>query len=663
VFYFNPWVIQDLDELWAEFGKSLFEALEEANLVVESSLKSNTRHAADLLDSTGIGGFLEGAAGIFGKDKMYKGTFALVGKWLKPDGPQIKKIREKLKDRRVIVFIDDLDRATPGLLPKLLLSLREILDLPSFTFVLAFDDEIVAEGLVTSNKAWGDGASFLEKILDFRYFLPKVSKARKRSLLRNMRDQYCPFVPEVSIEPIEFLLPDNPRKLKILIRGMVSLKPQLARHNANELNWVEIWLAEMIRQESYPFFLRVLEGDNLDQLVGVGFGVRQADPDRNDSGEESEDDSDITAIIDEVGGISKKQTNRLIELIKATRTLGGHRLLYNWKFALRPEAITWKEFEELSEKWKFEPAANTISTWITENSAANSMNLADTQQDLFDALLNAMYDAGSSAAQARTLEDNSLYCAKAERVLEMIGQFLKLPKMLTVERFGKLFEKSLHWIAFRVNPSDARLRRVERELLHDLSGSTSDSEAPAMLEELKPWDEWAFSPDIQGEKKYKEELRDGCVALLTPKVQRAFIDYLKRPESIRLLSSDQGSQSFLYILFGPDRLPWPKDIRDAILDVFQNAKLDMDQYEKTNDFLKILVETVRNRSSYLGRDSAALIVADAEFIKSLWSAATSRSIQFRMLASCLAARGVLVELGAQEGDLPLSPELEAANQR
>ena len=66
-----------------------------------------------------------------------------------------------------------------SLLPKLLLSLREILDLPGFTFVLAFDNEIVADGLVTANSAWGDGDSFLDKILDFHYYLPPISKARK----------------------------------------------------------------------------------------------------------------------------------------------------------------------------------------------------------------------------------------------------------------------------------------------------------------------------------------------------------------------------------------------------------------------------------------------------------------------------------------------------
>jgi hypothetical protein len=250
VFYFTPWAVQELDELWAEFGKALLEALEQADLDVEPPWKVMTRKVQEKLGSTGLSELGEGAAELFGKDKLYKSALGLVGKWLKPDGAQVKKIREGLGERRVIAFIDDLDRATPELLPKLLLSLREILDLPGFTFVLAFDNEIVADGLVTANKAWGDGQSFLDKILDFHYYLPPVSKSRKRLLLKSMLDRYAKFVPQDSIDPIEHLLPDNPRKLKRLVRGLVSLQPQIARHGTDELNWVEIWLAEMVRHES-----------------------------------------------------------------------------------------------------------------------------------------------------------------------------------------------------------------------------------------------------------------------------------------------------------------------------------------------------------------------------------------------------------------------------
>jgi hypothetical protein len=134
---------------------------------VEPWWKSGARSIQKKISKNGIADIGEGAADFFGKGKLVKIAFGAVGNWLKPDGPQVRKIRQTFGKRRVIVFIDDLDRATPELLPKLLLSLREILDLPGFTFVLAFDNEIVADGLKTANKAWGDGASFLDKILAF----------------------------------------------------------------------------------------------------------------------------------------------------------------------------------------------------------------------------------------------------------------------------------------------------------------------------------------------------------------------------------------------------------------------------------------------------------------------------------------------------------------
>ena len=355
VFYFNPWAIQELDDLWAEFGSTLLAALDKENLVVESPFVGTARKIQRMPGFRLLARLGEGTADCFGKEKIYKTAFGLIGNWLKSDGAQVKKIRERLGNRRVIVFIDDLDRATPELLPKLLLSLREILDLPGFTFVMAFDNEIVAEGLVTANSAWGDGDSFLDKILDFHYYLPTVSKSRKRLLLKNMLDRYGKFVPQDSIDPIEHLLPDNPRKLKRLVRGLVSLRPQLVRHGADELNWVEIWLAEMVRQESYPFFVRLLDGGALESLIGMGYKIRQSERRRKGKDNEANDNADIKKVIDEVGGINQKQTERLIELLNATRTLAGFHLEYNWKFAFRPEAITWKEFYELLAQWKEAP--------------------------------------------------------------------------------------------------------------------------------------------------------------------------------------------------------------------------------------------------------------------------------------------------------------------
>src|SRR5260370_727319 len=185
----------------------------------------------------------------------------MVSRWLQYDGDQIRAIKKKVKQKRLVVLIDDLDRCAPELLPQLLLSLRELLDLPGFTFLLAFDDEIVASALTENNPAWSDGSDFLEKTLDFRFHLPPISEKQKERLVHRALAKYCPFVPEESVKGIQDLLPANPRKLKTLIRSLAALKPQIVRHGPGEFRWTEMLLAQMLRLESYSVFWRPFSAD------------------------------------------------------------------------------------------------------------------------------------------------------------------------------------------------------------------------------------------------------------------------------------------------------------------------------------------------------------------------------------------------------------------
>jgi hypothetical protein len=234
--------------------------------------------------------------------------------------------------------------------------------------------------------------------------------------------------------------------------------------------------------------------------------------------------------------------------------------------------------------------------------------------------------------------------------------------MFTPERFDKIYEKSTYWIAFRVNPADAELRNAEQALIFSLLDRVPDGQAPAILETLKPDDPWAFTPEDAHTTQLKKVLRDECVARLLPQVERAFAVHLGRPESLRLLSTPEGSSSFRYMLFSPDRLPWGTVIRSALLDMLDNAKSNLDAYEKANEFLQLLVDAAGNRSNYIPRESAARIAGDGEFIAALWQGVTSRYIQFRMLKSYLSKRDALMQLGSKEDDLPLSPELAKAKE-
>src|SRR5262249_49909849 len=140
VFGFKPWAIQHWDDLWGDFGSRLSEALSAAKVPFDGSWKKVAKDSGKWLETRGVSQIAETAAAFLGKDRIYNAAFGALSRWLRYDGAQIRAIREKLQDKRLVVLIDDLDRCAPNLIPQLLLSLRGLLDLPGFTFLLAFDD-------------------------------------------------------------------------------------------------------------------------------------------------------------------------------------------------------------------------------------------------------------------------------------------------------------------------------------------------------------------------------------------------------------------------------------------------------------------------------------------------------------------------------------------
>src|SRR5579883_2743158 len=119
VFWFSPWAIQNWDDLWEEFGNRLSEALSAAKIRFDGSWKRSIKESGKWLEKTGLSQAAETAAVAAGRDKAYNAAFSMVGRWLKYDGAQIRAIREKLQDQRLVVLIDDLDRSAPALIPKL----------------------------------------------------------------------------------------------------------------------------------------------------------------------------------------------------------------------------------------------------------------------------------------------------------------------------------------------------------------------------------------------------------------------------------------------------------------------------------------------------------------------------------------------------------------
>jgi hypothetical protein len=82
---------------------------------------------------------------------------------------QVNAIFEK-SDRRILVFMDDIDRLTPDEMTQLLLIVRAVADFPSTTYVLAFDHEVVSEAI--TDKLGVDGRTYLEKVVQLQIDVP-----------------------------------------------------------------------------------------------------------------------------------------------------------------------------------------------------------------------------------------------------------------------------------------------------------------------------------------------------------------------------------------------------------------------------------------------------------------------------------------------------------
>src|ERR1700730_11804964 len=88
VFWFNPWAIQNWNDLWEDFGNRLSQALSRAGIAVDRTWLRMAKDSTAWLGSKGAGQIAKLGASALGKEKAAEAAFGLVSRWLRYDGPQ-----------------------------------------------------------------------------------------------------------------------------------------------------------------------------------------------------------------------------------------------------------------------------------------------------------------------------------------------------------------------------------------------------------------------------------------------------------------------------------------------------------------------------------------------------------------------------------------------
>ncbi|MBF4474149.1 KAP family P-loop NTPase fold protein [Methanobacterium formicicum] len=186
VIEFNPWNFSNQDQLLSQFFKEMAVKLGNTNYGDLKAIAQKIKLYASFFESASMGFSLVKAVKNFSMALEDYSNYKL---------NDLDKLKEELntalkkQNRKIIIFIDDIDRLNKVEIRQIFQLVKSLADFPNTIYLLAFDKEIVINSLENIQKDLdGDlnknnGSKYLEKIVQVILEIPKVSQSKISSIL------------------------------------------------------------------------------------------------------------------------------------------------------------------------------------------------------------------------------------------------------------------------------------------------------------------------------------------------------------------------------------------------------------------------------------------------------------------------------------------------
>lgn len=661
---FNPWAVRDREELWKNLVLAIEGAFNKGSLTktqikgkAEKAVKSEAAKKVlkEGLKLTGLGEVAEAIGGLLGpliQDQLRVN---------KSDAEQV--IKQNLGDRKLIVLVDDLDRASPELLPHLLLGLREILDLQQCAFVMGLDPVIVSTALSEVHAGWGKTPEFLEKIIDFPFWLPPVQDHDIRRLLDQELEASPVSLDRHAVTEVAHLLPTNPRKLKRFLRGLWRFKAQIERHEEAETEWILLLLVEMLRAVSFKTAERLLAHKELwDELQTSRFkGLILEQGGREAIGEEKWIKI-MTTVVNE--GKDEEENQRQVKQAEFLKVMNAMRdlipiekwgdLHYWSRLEDDPPMFTWKEFKSLFEEWRGNPTKAILEKLIKSHANKLETNMSIVAKDLFgtvvtyrEQLLSLAAESGPESELLEAVKTSDVCLSMMTMLISELQGFSGESPFLLANDFAKMFRHFSKWAYFTNHAVYVQARTGEADVLK-LAAQKASKDAMGILEELKAWDT-LLGPMM----KEAQILMDILVDELVPAAVDELRDRFTRKDGINTLWGHDQHPAEKWILFRRDGGFYSDDGMKFLRLIVGRAKTDTVIHANLIQFISMLGHALRHGSKWLSPSDLHPLASDKEIIPLIWKGVTSNRLQPRVIGSLKETRARLVKLLGSEELLPV----------
>lgn len=275
---FNPWLFHSEEALLRGFTNMLLG---------RQGLKFwRRRFAASVFDLISGGSSISFGSGIPGISGSIDRVTKKLAERISPVGSP-EAIRKaltkalKLRNRRLVVVLDDLDRLTPSELLTVFRLVRLVGNIPDLHYVLSYDQESVSQLLSRTDVATSTARAeqFLEKIVDRRLAVPPLTPAQLERLAIEPILAWATQVDDfderdeaslrLRLQPIVYRVITTPRSADRFVGAVVALSPRSAAELYPE-HWVLSALVRTFAPRAWELVVRERE-----LLTGVSRGLRR----------------------------------------------------------------------------------------------------------------------------------------------------------------------------------------------------------------------------------------------------------------------------------------------------------------------------------------------------------------------------------------------------
>ena len=286
---FGPWTIGSAETLIRTFLVQL------ASVV---GLTPHAKHAADvakqLINYSSVFSVLRLVPGAEPWAGIVKDLFESVGtatdqirevKKLDLEAQRTKVVNALRKlNRRIVVFIDDLDRLVPDEIIEMIRLVKAVGDFPGVTYILCFERSNLVASLEKANLA--NANAFLDKIIQVRLTLPLVSRDDLAEILNHEIESlpyaatkdYFPGLQQRHQELYYFglrTLLENPRDIKLLFNRIRFVEPGCR----GEVNLADLIALEALSIKAPGVYAHIKENPAayVGQELGGAFTLRKTE--------------------------------------------------------------------------------------------------------------------------------------------------------------------------------------------------------------------------------------------------------------------------------------------------------------------------------------------------------------------------------------------------